>query len=598
VQSQRQNVLHAEGLKGLLIFLVVAGVIVPLFHRARISTVIGFLVAGVALGPHGLGRLAAEYPWVHYVTFDRSQRGEALAEFGIIMLLFLLGLELSFQRLWQLRRYVFGVGLAQVAISTLAIGVAVRLSGGVPPSGIILGLCLALSSTAIVMQILAEQHRVAHPVGRIALSVLLFQDMMVAPILFIIGMLGGAGARAASGDILQLITPFATALGAVLAIMLVGRFVMRPLLNFVMRTGARDLIMAIALLILTVAAVVTGLAGMSAALGAFLAGLLFSDSEGRHQIEVDLEPFKGLLLGIFFIAVGANLDLAAVAGDVELIIAAVVGLIAIKAVVLFMVARAFGIGRTDAIEVALLLAQTGEFAFVVIGTAQASNLLSGQLAADAVAVVSLSMLLTPLLAGLARKLAARLSAVEQESAAPAIHVADLDGHVVIGGFGRVGEMMAEALEAENVPYVALDRDADRVQNPRHKGRPVFFGDATRAELLERVNAGRARAFVVTIDNRDAAERMVTAARHVNAGALIFARAADASHAARLMRRGAFGVIPEAAEAGVQLAGRVLEGLDLPDDAVAERMQKMRNDELMRLDEAEAQLWDSPRPKHT
>jgi CPA2 family monovalent cation:H+ antiporter-2 len=570
--------LHAEGLKGLIIFLVVAGVIVPLFHRARIGTVLGFLIAGVVLGPQGLGRLAGDYPWLGYVTFDDPRRGAALAEAGIIILLFLLGLELSLQRLWQLRRYVLGVGLVQVLLSTLAIGAGVRLSGGMPPAGIVLGLCLALSSTAIVMQLLIEQHRAANLTGRIALSVLLFQDLMVVPILFVVGVLaGGAG-----GGIVALIRPFAEALAAVVAILLVGRFVVRPLLRSAVRTGSRDLIMAIALLIVVVFSVATGLAGLSVALGAFLAGLLLSDSEARHHIEVELEPFKGLLLGIFFITVGSNVDVFVIAADAAWIVLAAVLLMGVKAAILFAAARGFGVPRAVAAEVALLLAQAGEFGFVAIGVAQAGALLSPRLAAGAVAVVGLSMLVTPLAALAARALAARLEAAEYGRNAPGPELAELDNHVVIGGFGRVGYLIAQALEGENVPYVALDANGERVARMRLEHQPVFFGDAGRLELLDKVGALRARAFVVTVNNAGAAERMVAAARTIRPDALVFARAADAAHAARLMDLGAVEVIPETVEASLQLAARLLEGLDMPEDAVSQRVADMRAAEMGRL----------------
>jgi CPA2 family monovalent cation:H+ antiporter-2 len=575
-------VLHAEGLKGLIIFLVVAGVIVPLFHRARIGTVLGFLIAGVVLGPHGLGRLDTAYPWLGYVTFDEPERGAVLAEFGIIVLLFLLGLELSLQRLWQLKRYVLGVGLAQVLLSTLAIGASVRLSGAAPPAGIVLGLCLALSSTAIVMQLLIEQHRAAHRVGRIALSVLLFQDLMVVPILFVVGILAGGE----KGNIGALIEPFAGALAAVIAIMLVGRFVLRPLLRSAVRTGSRDLIMAITLLILVVASLATGLAGLSVALGAFLAGLLLSDSEARHHIEVDLEPFKGLLLGIFFITVGTNIDIVAIAGDAGLILLAVLLLMSVKAAILFAAARSFGVPRAAAAEVALLLSQAGEFGFVVIGVAQAGNILPPRLAGGAVAVVGLSMLVTPLAALAARALAARLEAGDHVTHAPGPELAELDNHVVIGGFGRVGHLIAQALEAENVPYVALDTNGELVARMRLERRPVFFGDAGRPELLEKVGAPRARAFVVTVNNSLAAERMVAAVRKIRPNALVFARAADSAHAGRLVALGAVSVIPETVEASLQLAARLLEGLDLPEAMVSQRLAAMRAAELGKVTEAE------------
>jgi CPA2 family monovalent cation:H+ antiporter-2 len=572
-------VLHAEGLKALIIFLVVAGIVVPLFHRARIGTVLGFLIAGVVLGPHGLGRLAAQHPWFAAITFDKPEQGAVLAEFGIIILLFLLGLELSLQRLWQLRRYVLGVGLAQVALSTVAIGAGVRLAGGVPAAGIVLGLCLALSSTAIVMQLLIEQHRSASQAGRIALSVLLLQDMMVVPILFVVEVMAGSKETGGVG-IVPLIRPFAEALAAVIAIMLVGRFVVRPLLRSAVRTGSRDLIMAIALLILVVFALATGLAGLSVALGAFLAGLLLSDSEARHNIEVDLEPFKGLLLGIFFITVGSNIDAAEIAADAGWILLAVVLLMGIKATILYGVARAFGVPRADAAEVALLLAQAGEFAFVVIGVA--GVLLPPRLASGAVAAVGFSMLLTPLLASAARMLGGRLAAADQGGHTPVPDLAELDGHVVIGGFGRVGRLIARALAAENVPYVGLDIDGELVARMRLARQPVFFGDAGRPELLERVGARRARAIVVTLDNRLAAERMVAAARQSNPDAPVLARAIDADHAARLLALGAVSVIPETVEASLQLAARLLERLEFSDEAVLQRVAEMRNAELGRL----------------
>jgi K+:H+ antiporter len=571
-------VLHTEGLRGLIIFLVVAGVIVPLFHRARIGTALGFLIAGVVLGPRGLGRLAAEYPWLDYVTFDDPQRAAVLAEFGIVVLLFLLGLELSLQRLWQLRKYVLGVGVAQVVLTMLVIGGGVRVLGAVPPAGVVLGLGLALSSTAIVMQLLIEQHRAADHVGRIALSVLLFQDLMVVPILFVVGLLAGGG----KGSTLVLIEPFAGALVAVIAIMLVGRFIVRPLLRSAVRTGSRDLIMAIALLILVASSVATGLAGLSVALGAFLAGLLLSDSEARHHIEVDLEPFKGLLLGIFFITVGTTIDTVAIAADAGWILVGVVTLIAVKSMILFGAARVFGVPRAAAAEVALLLAQAGEFGFVVLAVAQRGSLLSPRLVGAAAAVVGLSMLVTPLLALFGRALATRLDAVDHGGHAPGPELDELDHHVVIGGFGRVGQLVAQALEAENVPYVALDTNGELVSRMRLARRPVSFGDAGRPELLEKVGATRARAFVVTVNHAAAAERMVVAVRQIRPNAVVFARAVDAAHASRLIGLGAVSVIPVTVEASLQLAARLLEGLDLPEEAVAQRIADMRAAELGRL----------------
>ncbi|MGE0565600.1 MAG: cation:proton antiporter [Pseudolabrys sp.] len=583
---------HAPNPQGIVLFLVVAGILVPLFHRARIGTVLGFLIAGVALGPGGLGRFAADYDWIRYVTFNDPRNAELLSEAGIVIMLFLLGLEVSVQRLWQLRRYVLGVGLAQVAISAVVIGAAVRVAVAPPPAGLILGLCLALSSTAIVMQILEAQHRVAQPVGRIALSVLLFQDLMVVPILFVVGIF--ANSEQGRG-LVDVILPFAVGFVAVAAIMATGRFVVAPLLRSAMRTGSRDLMIAIALLILVAFSFGTGAIGLSIALGAFLAGMLLSDSEVRHQIETDLDPFKGLLLGVFFITVGAKVDVVNVVTDLVWIVLAVAALMAGKAAVMYGVSRAFGVARPLAAELALLLSQAGEFAFVVIGVATAGGLLSARVSAGTVAVVGLSMMLTPLLAGYARKLSIRLERADSARVASTPEAMDLENHVVIGGYGRVGQMIARALTEERVPFVALDTNGDRVAELRLAGHPVFYGDASRPELMEKLGAGQARAFVVTVSDRAAAERMVGAARRINRSALIFARAADAQHAARLVRRGAYGVIPEMVEASLQLTGRLLESLDMPDEAAQRRIDLMRAEEIERLDRAEAELAEQQQP---
>jgi CPA2 family monovalent cation:H+ antiporter-2 len=569
-------VLHAQDLKGLLIFLVAAGIVVPLFHRARIGTVLGFLVVGVALGPFGLGRLVETYPWLWYLTFDDPERVRPAAELGIIFLLFLLGLELSLERLWQLRRYVLGVGAAQVALSALAIGLIVYLSGVQGPGAVVLGLCLALSSTAIAMQLLIEQHRSATQLGRIALSVLLFQDLMVVPILFVVGVLG----RGTDGGALVLVGAVVQALVVVALIMAAGRYMVRPLLRPAGRTGSRDLIMAITLLIVIGIAAVTGAAGLSTALGAFLAGLLLSESEYRHHIEVDLEPFKGLLLGVFFITVGTNIDLRVVAAEAGWILLAVGGLIIVKAAILVTVVRAFGVPLSVSANLALILAQAGEFAFVVIGLAR--DLFSPQIATSAFAVVGLSMLATPFLAMLARPLARRLEALDHKAHAPGADGVEFEDHVVIGGFGRVGQTIAHLLEAENISFVALDADSKLVAEQHRRGRQVYFGDASRRELLERAGALRARAFVVTLDAPGAAERMVDAIRKLRPDAPVFARAKDPGHAANLAAHGAFEVIPEAVEASLQLGARVLENLGVPEDTVMQRIDQARDEEAGRL----------------
>jgi monovalent cation:H+ antiporter-2, CPA2 family len=574
-------VLHAEGLRGLLIFLVAAGIIVPLLHRLRVGTVLGFLLVGLALGPFGLGALAGQFPFLQYVTFDDPKRAEPLAELGIVFLLFLLGLELSLQRLWQLRRYVLGVGLVQVVVSAIAIGLIVRWSGIKPPAGIILGLCLALSSTAIVMQILIDQHRAAAPVGRIALSVLLFQDLMVVPILSIVSILSE---RHGGGDktLVELLAPFAQALGVVGIIMVVGKYVVSPMMRSAARTGSRELIMAITLVIVIGISAATGASGLSVALGAFIAGILLGESEYRHQIEVDLEPFKGLLLGIFFVTVGMSVDLKAVWTHVHWILLALAGLIVIKATILYIAARIFFVARATAAEVALLLAQAGEFAFIVIGLARGDNLLSQDVATGAIAVAGLSMMITPLLAILARRIADRLESHEHDIVLMEPDASVLRDHVVIGGFGRVGQTIARVLESENVPYIAMDTNGAVVSEKREAGQMVYFGDPSRPEFLARAGVKHARAFIVTLNSTEATERMVAEILKVRPKARVLARARDANHAVRLTAIGAVGVIPEATEASLQLAGRLLEALDFPEDVATQRIADIRLAEVEAL----------------
>jgi CPA2 family monovalent cation:H+ antiporter-2 len=428
------------------------------------------------------------------------------------------------------------------------------------------------------MQLLEEQGRSATAVGRIALSVLLFQDLMVAPFLFGVEVL----ARGGSNIALSLAGALLQAAVAVLVIAGVGRYVLQPLFRFAAQTGSRELIMAITLFMVIGVAAATGLAGLSTALGAFLAGLLLSETEYRHQIEIDLAPFKGLLIGLFFMTVGMSIDVRAVWSDIDRILIAVAGLLAVKSIILYAACRALGVNFAVAGEVAILLAQAGEFAFVVIGLGGSSGLIAPELTHFAAAVVGISMMVTPLCAAIARSIGQRTARLAHADHMPAAEAEELDDHVVIGGYGRVGQIIARLLTAENVEFVALDTNGALVTEFRKLGHRVYFGDAGRPEFLERVGAARARAFVVTVNARQAAERMVVAARAQRPDALVYARARDAEHAVRLLECGAVDVIPEAFEASLALGGRLLEGLGLSDDAVQRRLDELREEELARL----------------
>ncbi|MCC6889104.1 MAG: cation:proton antiporter [Hyphomicrobiales bacterium] len=571
---------HETWLKDVLVFLVAAGLIVPLFHRARFGAVLGFLLIGIAVGPSGFGAMSADFPWLRYLTIENRARVEPFAELGVMFLLFLIGIEMSTERLWSLRRYVAGIGSLQFLLSAIAFGVVLSLLGASGSAAIILGLGLAMSSTAVVLQLLEDQGRTATPLGQVAIAVLLFQDLMVAPVLF------GVEILARGGDVLWgLAEAVLKAAVAIVAILVIGRFLLRPLFGIAARTASRELIMAMSLLLVISVATVTGYAGLSTALGAFLAGVLLSETEYRHQVEVDLAPFKGLLVGLFFITVGMSIDLRTVWDAIGAVLLAVATLLAIKALIVLAVSRICGVTPGVATEAAILLAQAGEFAFIVIGLGRYAGLLTADLAQMAAAIVGISMLLTPLLAIGARLVAGWIEAIEHRDRMPSDHLAQARDHVIIGGYGRVGQLIAQLLRAENVPYVALDVNPRRVRGTTRGDHDVFFGDAGRREFLRRAGAARARAFVVTVNSPRAAERMVVAAHQEQPGAPVFARARDAEHAARLLRLGAADVMPEAIEASLQLGARLLKTLGVPDEAIARRLEEVRLDEVQLAERA-------------
>ncbi|HCR67416.1 MAG TPA: portal protein, partial [Oceanicaulis sp.] len=517
--------------------------------------------------------LAERFAVLEWVTISEPEAAKPFAELGVLFLLFLLGLELSFQRLWQLRRAVFGAGGLQAFGSAAVLGVACFIIGQTAPTALVIGLALALSSTAIVMQIMAEERRTAAPVGRASLSVLLMQDILVAPILILVGFLtrdSGADLGAA------LLSALFQGVLALAWILLLGRLVLRPVFRLVAKAGGRDLLMALTLAVVVGASMLTAGAGLSLALGAFLAGLMLGETEFKHQAEIDLEPFKGLLLGVFFMTVGMGLDLGAVWQNVGLVLAGLVGMLIVKGLLVYLACRLFAGDHRLSLEAAFLLAPAGEFAFVILATANAGDVIPAETATMVAAIAGLSMLLTPALAAIGRKLATRNDESVGQTELPS-DLVDLEGHVIIAGFGRVGRTMARVLETENVTMIALDMNAEKVAKGREEGWPVFYGDAGRAEFLERAGAARADMFVVTVDDAQKASDMVRAARNLRPDALIIARGRDRRHAVELAAAGASHVTLETAEAALQLAGRALEDLGLSADIVRDRLAAERED---------------------
>lgn len=566
-------------LREVIVFLIAAGIMVPLFHRMKISPVLGYLVVGGAIGPFGLGLFAADLPVLHWVVIRDLEGVQALAELGVIFLLFVIGLELSLERLWAMRRLVFGLGSLQILITGGVIGFVAWEFGNSIPASIVLGACLALSSTAIVMQLLMQRRRLGTPLGRSSFSILLMQDLAVVPILFVVGVLGAQVQGGADSDG-ALAVDLALALGkAVLTIggiWVMGRLVLRPALRVAAQTRSPEMFMAAILLTVIGISAITGAAGLSMALGAFLAGLLLAETEFRHEVEVDIEPFKGLMLGLFFMSVGMGIDWRVIGQEPLWIAASVAGLFAVKSLVTAGLCVAFGLGRSTAVEAGLLLGQGGEFAFVVVGLAMTLGLIAPDVGQFMLIVAGLTMLVTPLVATAAERLAARL---DRSVSGPAEHAAaaigEIEGHVVLAGFGRVGRTLVETLQAEAIPFVALDPDPVAVAAARAEGLPVYVGDASRLDLLARAHVERAAAVVLTMDDPQAAERIAAAVRLTFPAVPIYARARDAANARRLLAAGASVAVPEALEASLQLAGRVLDGFGIGEEVIRKRLDHQR-----------------------
>ncbi|MFN3618741.1 cation:proton antiporter [Sphingorhabdus sp.] len=565
-------------LRELLIFLAAAGIAVPLLSRLKISPVLGYLLIGGIIGPFGVGLLAMNYPVLSQFVISEVEGVRALAEVGVIFLMFMIGLELSLDRLWSSRFLVFGMGSLQVVISA-AIITFVSLELGLSLTGaLIVGAALSLSSTAIVMQILMHGRRLSTPVGKTGFSILLMQDLAVVPILFMVGVLATPGDQGlAEGLSIALGKAFL----AVTLIYFAGRLLLRPLLRQVAQARIPEMFTAAVLLAAIGVSALTAYFGLSMALGALLAGLLLAETEYRHQIEVDIDPFKGLLLGLFFMSVGMGIDWRNVFLEPLQIAGAVVGLWLLKAIIISGLAMLFGRPRSVAIETGILLGQSGEFAFIIMAAAVSAGLIGAELEQFVLIVAGLSMLLTPLVAQFAH-LMSRIAAGHEASAASARtddHFHQSSDHIVIAGYGRVGQMLSRILDAEGVDYVALDADAALITTFRKMGRQVFYGDASRVEILVKAGIDHAAAVAVTMNDPAAVSRIVSEIHSRWPTIPIHARARDSEHAHRLKELGATYCTPETVEASLQLAGRVLLNIGVNTEIVERRITEQRLAEI-------------------
>jgi glutathione-regulated potassium-efflux system protein KefB len=552
---------HHELLQPVLVFLAAAAIAVPLFTRLRLGAVLGYLAAGALLGPQALGWLSA------------GEVGAELGEIGVVLLLFVIGLEISATRLWLMRRAVLVSGTGQVAATTALVGAALVATGLDWRAAAVAGFALAMSSTAIAVQLLAERRELAHPHGRTALAVLLFQDLVAIPAIALIPLLGAA-AESAALDAATVALGFAKVVGAVALVLVASRWLVRPLFRHVAATKSVEAFTATTLLIALGTAYFTAQAGISMAMGAFLAGLMLAESEYRHEIEANLEPFKGLLLGVFFVAVGLAVDWRTLGANWAIVAGGVVALVTLKAAVLYGVARASRLRDADALKLAAVLSQGGEFAFVLLALAAQARVVAPALRDQLTATVVVSMALTPLIVlALDRWLA---SHAERGEARPYDEIPDGEKpRVIIAGFGRVGQIVARVLRAQRVPFVALEHSVEQVEISRRFGSTIYYGDPARPELLRAAGAGQAEVFVLATDDPEANVRVARIVKRQYPNLRIHARARNRRHAYRLMDLQVASVVRETFHSSLELATGVLEDLGVAPEEARERVTRFR-----------------------
>jgi CPA2 family monovalent cation:H+ antiporter-2 len=540
-----------------LVFLGTASVIVPILRRWGVSPVLGYLGAGAVLGPLGLGSLNNAVPALSWFTIGDAQNVAGIAKLGIVFLLFLIGLELSLPRLSAMRRLIVGLGGSQVLLTSAVIAGAAMLAGRNPPEAIVLGASLSLSSTAIVLEILSNQERLTTSVGRASFSVLLAQDLAVIPILLFVSILA---ARSGGSVLASLASALLQAAVAITVIALFSRLLLRPLFRLVASARSSELFIAAVLFVIVAAGVVADQAGLSMALGAFIAGLLLAETEYRKAIEATVGPFKGLLLGVFFFTVGMNIDFGELAREPLWLAGGVVSLIAAKSLLLVGLGRLFRLRWPVAVETGLLLGPGGEFAFVGIGMAVAAGVVDAQLASFALAVTSVTMALTPLLSLAARRFTLWLRSGGPVAAELTARPAGAGRHAIVVGYGRVGKVVCALLKEHGIAYIAADLDAAAVTRDRRDGHDVYYGDASDQQFLEACGLASATGVIITIHTRKLIDDVVEHVRAMRPDILIVSRARDADHARHLYALGATDAVPETIEASLQLSEAALVGL--------------------------------------
>jgi len=574
--------LDNTGFSDALVILGAAGIVIPAFARFKISPVIGFILVGMLVGPAGLGTLVKQYPWLYHITISDPHSIEPFAEFGITLLLFSIGLELSLKRVWGMRGAVFGIGAAELFGCAAVIGGALLVGGSSWTAGLGLGLALALSSTALVLPIAGTES----PVGKSAFAMLLFEDLALVPIIFVLAALGGGAAS-------SVLTTLLWGAVSIAAIFLVGRFVLPRLFAQAARTKSPELFLAISLLVVIVASLATSAAGLSPIVGALLAGLLIAETEYHSEVEVITAPFKGLALGVFLITVGMSLNLETLLANWTDFVLALAGVVAAKSLVTFALLRLSGARSGTAAETSLLMSSPSETTLIVMGTAASAGLIAAGDAAFWQTVTALGLTITPALAEVGRVVARRIEA--REAVAADLEIAPEGPGTVLIGFGRVGRMVADMLKEHDQPYLAVEADIDAAKAAQRDGYSVVFGDVSRNELVDRLDLGRAKALVLTMDDPVLTVRLTQRVRGWVPELTIVARARDAAHAAELYKAGVTDAVPETLESSLQLSEAVLVDLGVAMGPVIASIHEKR-DELRKAIKDEANLDRDPRIK--
>jgi CPA2 family monovalent cation:H+ antiporter-2 len=568
-----------------LVILGAAGIVIPVFARFRITPIIGFILIGVAVGPFGLGSLVPSVPWLKHITITDPEVLTPFADFGIVLLLFAIGLELSFNRLWQMRKLVFGLGALELIIIGSALALFVGVAGNMNfTAALALGFALAFSSTAIVLPIAGT----STPVGRAALSMLLFEDIMIVPIIFILGALApNAQAEGWEG----LITTLWQGGLVVVVLLVAGRFALPTLFAQAARTKSPELFLAASLLVVIGASLATALVGLSPIVGALIAGLLIAETEYSTDVELIMEPFKGLALGVFLITVGMSVNLVKIGAQIGALMLAVVGVLVFKALVTGILLRLMGARRSTAAETGVMMASPSETTLIVLAAASAALVIDSETAWFWQTVTAIGLTITPLLAKLGQVIARR---VEHASHLPR-EDDDIEGRTIIVGVGRVGRLVADMLHAHDKPYVMIDSNPDLIISAKRDGYRATFGDAARRGTFGRLGVESAPAVVLTMDEPVLAQRLVIKLRQAWPDLLIVARARDTAHAAAMYRAGASHAVPETLESSLQLSEAVLVDIGVAMGPVIASIHAKR-DEFREQLEREGGLSEKPRLK--